>query len=56
MLKGNMLTSRVDLIAIAERFENVKKPKGYYPHVDKQRRQEGGGLSKKCKFIYKDLN
>jgi len=38
MLKDNILTSRVDLITIVERFENIKKPKGYYLYIDKQYR------------------
>ena len=56
MLKGNIPTSRMDLIAITERFENVEKPKGRCPYMNKQRRQEGDGLSKKHKFVYKDSN
>jgi len=56
MLKGDMPTSRVDLIATAERFENVEKPKGRRPHVDERRGREGGGSSKKRKFAHKDSN
>ena len=56
MLKGNILTSRVDLITIVERFENIEKPKSRYPYVDKQYRREGGSLSKKHKFVYKNSN
>ena len=56
MLKGNILTSRVDLITIVERFENIEKPKGYYPYIDERCRREGGSSSKKRKFVYKDSN